>query len=148
MDAVKFSDPSFWISVITFVFAVFIYFYHDKKIKSQERLLNQYALDRVQKEQTKEKQASLFATIKDGSRDQKLEISNKGLSIARNVSIEPVKIEGIFIMTNLDSFELQPGQSMEFRLIIAEGTPDLMTVTLKWDDDFAISNKISFQLLT
>lgn len=148
MDAVKFSDPSFWISVITFVFAVFIYFYHDKKIKSQERLLNQYALDRVQKEQTKEKQASLFATIKDGSRDQKLEITNKGLSIARNVSIEPVKIEGIFIMTDLDSFELQPGQSMEFKLIVAEGTPDLITVTLKWDDDFAISNKISFQLLT
>lgn len=61
------------IAILSFLFMAFIYFRYDKKLKEQERILNKYQIEKMQKETVYQQKAEVRASI--------TKVSNSGLGI-------------------------------------------------------------------
>lgn len=61
------------IAILSFLFGAFIYFRYDKKLKEQERILNKYQIEKMQKEAVDQQKAEVRASI--------TKVSNLGLGI-------------------------------------------------------------------
>ncbi|WP_156309383.1 hypothetical protein [Sphingobacterium endophyticum] len=86
--SVNWQDPSFLLSMIAIFGTIFTYFKHDRKIKAQEKLINDYQLGKIEQEKIQKKQAVLRASLIVGNKGHRiLRIYNKGKAIARNVRL-------------------------------------------------------------
>ncbi len=76
-----------------------------------------------------------------------IELSNEGPAIARGVQLDPERGPKLAEIFGLDVLpvDLQPGQSMTFRLAIAMGHGMTLPVTVQWTDE-AGSHKEPFTL--
>lgn len=137
----------FIISIISLVFAIFIYLKHDKRIKSQELLINEYQLRKHQEEDSDNKKAMVRANlIKDLRGLRKLRVYNSGKSIARNIRFDIIDLDSndatIRIGKNPFPYEFMNSQdSTEISFLMSYGHPEKITVTLIWDDDFKKNNE-------
>lgn len=133
------------ISIITLLFSIVVYWTHDRKLKTQERLLNEYHLRSFAQSETENKQAVIRAVVKDNDRggSRILRIINKGKSKAKNLSIafsDQTQITLIRPELPYVINQLLPGEYREFVMFLCEGD-DEATFMFKWEDDFCKENE-------
>ncbi len=138
-------DGSLLISFVALFLSLFTYFLHDRRLKKQEHLINDYQLQKISKEQDEHTKAVVKANIikKNGGK-RVIKIFNAGKSIARNVNIEILQgKDGIHTndLNELFPYEfLNPQESTEFLIFLFEGPTAIIKIRTTWDDDFAFGN--------
>jgi hypothetical protein len=131
----------FIISILAFLFSLFIYFVHDKKIKDQTKLINDYQLQKIEKESIEDKKAKIEATVQWlSNRNRKFLVINKGKSKAKNVNVIFQKIEEFRVNSNPFPIDILPNHSIEINFQVAIGGPDKIELQFEWDDDFQEKN--------
>ena len=138
-------DWSAWIAVFALIFSVVTFLVHDKKIKQQEKLLNDYQLGKIEEEKENKQKAQVKANyIKGRGGNNILKVFNAGQSKAENVNffLNP-EDQDVFIL-NSDIFPLEflnPQESMEINLTTHKGSPNKLKIALTWDDEFKLNNQ-------
>ena len=80
------------ISVLALIASVFTYLRHDKKLKEQERRINEYQLKQIEKEDLESKKAAIRGNIVKGLKGGRtLKVYNSGRATARNPNLGEVK---------------------------------------------------------
>lgn len=138
------------ISCLALGVSVFTYFKHDKKIKAQEQVINDYQINKIAKENEESKKASIRGNIIKGDRGKRtLKVYNCGKAAARNIRVEGLDIESLAVMRNgLFPYELMnPQDYTELIICIVKGSPSTIKLKYIWDDDFGRNNEFE-QVLT
>ena len=117
---------SLCISILAAFFAVVVYFSHDRRLKEQEKQLNEIALAKAQKENETSIQADIFVEW-DG---HVFIFDNRGKDIAKNISASCNNYE--FDKPFSKSF-MQPGERAQ-RTLRPGCPPERTVVVCKWED--------------
>jgi len=125
------------ISILALVFSFFTYIRHDKKIKQQSKLINQYQLEAILKEKEESKKAIIDATvINEPKGNRKIKVYNKGKCIARNVKVIIPEAEGYHVFINPSPMDLRPHGFMDITLgAFLNNCPDTIEIAYNWSDD-------------
>jgi len=119
------------------------YFVHDRKLKKQEILLNDYQLRLMALGEDELKQAVIRAEIQDRNKGNRtVYIANYGKSKATNLRIELVNEDEIYASNPelpWDIKELLPRAHRDILLLLCEGD-DEATFKFTWDDEFKKGN--------
>lgn len=128
-------------SICGIIGGLFAYFRHDKKIKEQEKLLNELQIKQYKKAEEQEKQAKVECNIISGNKgSSKIRFYNSGLSDARNVRIEILNkydLKGVIVNENWGPYDLITPRNgkREERIALCEGHTDVLKLRITWDDD-------------
>lgn len=144
-------DLSLLVSCIALMLAVFTYFKHDRKLKKQEHLLNEYQLSKITEEQAEGRKAIVRANIvKLSSGKRTIKIYNAGKSRARNVNVLWPSGNDMLHIFNEDIFPyefINPQDSTELNALIIKDNVSTVKIQLTWDDEYQSEN-IQEQILT
>ena len=138
------------ISVLALIASVFTYLRHDKKLKEQERRINEYQLKQIEKEDLESKKAAIRGNIVKGLKGGRtLKVYNSGRATARNIRVEGLDINGIFYMRrDIFPYELMnPQDYTELTMHLTCGCPSTIKLKYIWDDEFGDNNEFE-QVLT
>lgn len=141
---------AFVVSLGALVFSAYTYSKHDKKIKAQEQIINDYQINKIAKENEESKKASIRGNIIKGDKGKRtLKVYNCGKATARNIRVEGLKCDGIIIMQeNLFPYQLMTSLDYtELTMCLLMGCPATIKLKYIWDDDFGLNNEFE-QVLT
>lgn len=141
---------AFVVSLGALIFSAYTYSKHDKKIKAQEQIINDYQINKIAKENEESKKASIRGNIIKGDRGKRtLKVYNCGKAAARNIRVEGLDIDSLAVMrNNLFPYELMnPQDYTELIIYIVKGSPSTIKLKYIWDDDFGRNNEFE-QVLT
>lgn len=132
----------FVLSILALFFSAFIYIRHDKKIKHQSKLLNEYHLEKIEKEKEEQKKALIEAFVVKGQKGTRtIKVYNKGQSIAKNVNVIIPENDGYNIFTDPCPIDIKPQNGIEIKLgALLEGHPDKIDIKFEWSDDYKMNN--------
>jgi len=139
---IDFDDPSFIVAAMALMGTIFTYFKHDKKIKAQEKLINDYQLGKIEEEKIQRMQAEVRASIIVGSKGLRtLRVYNKGKASAKNVRLiihdEP---ECLYSLNPFPFPLLNEHENVDLNIHLHMGSPDNISFELLWDDAFKMNN--------
>ena len=118
------------ISILALIGTVYTYFVHDRKIKRQESIINEYQL------------------VKYDSGKRVLKFYNRGKAMATNINIQGLDIQAIDIYDNILPYELlNPQDYAEITFRIIMNAPSIIKLTYTWDDAYQTGNS-STQILS
>ena len=138
------------ISCLALGVSVFTYFKHDKKIKAQEQIINDYQIKKIAKENEDSKKASIRGNIIKGDRGKRtLKVYNCGKATARDIRVEGLDMGSFVVMRNdLFPYELMnPQDYTEVIIWVVKGSPSTIKLKYIWNDDFGQNNEFE-QVLT
>ena len=138
------------ISVLALIASVFTYLRHDKKLKEQERRINEYQLKQIEKENLENKKAAIRGNIVKGLKSGRtLKVYNSGRATARNIRVEGLDVNGIFYMRrDIFPYELMnPQDYTELSMHLTCGCPSTIKLKYIWDDEYGNNNEFE-QVLT
>jgi len=120
----------------------FSYFIHDRKIKKQQAIIQQFEIRKIVKEEEESKKAFLVANVIDmGGGKKTIIVSNQGKSSARNVIAKIPNIHNVFNENNPSPFNLSVGSEIEIYLMLSQGILKKYEIEFEWQDDFNEENK-------
>lgn len=127
------------ISICTFAWTIIAYILHERTLKKQNKVINQYQIQKIEEEKLRKKCAKISGDIiKENRKMRILVISNKGIAPARNINVTDIrKFKGVFL-TKAIGFPytlLGPEEKIEISFMISESTPDNINIEYTWDDD-------------
>ena len=138
------------ISVLALIASVFTYLRHDKKLKEQERRINEYQLKQIEKEDLESKKAAIRGNIVKGLKGGRtLKVYNSGRATARNIRVEGLDVNGV-IHRGGDIFPyelMNPQDYTELTIHLVMGCPSTLKLKYIWDDEFGLNNEFE-QVLT
>lgn len=143
-------DWSLLLSILALIASVFTYFKHDKKLKEQERKINEYQLKQIEQENLESKKAAIRGNIVKGLKGGRtLKVYNSGRATARNIRVEGLDVNGIFYMRrDIFPYELMnPQDYTELTMHLTCGCPSTIKLKYIWDDEFGDNNEFE-QVLT
>lgn len=143
-------DWSLLLSVLALIASVFTYFKHDKKLKEQERKINEYQLKQIEKEDIESKKATIRGNIIQGFNGKRtLKVYNSGRAAARNVRVEGLDVNGLIHRADeLFPYELMnPQDYTEVTIHLVVGCPSTIKLKYIWDDEYDDNNEFE-QVLT
>ena len=124
-------------------FSCYTFFAHDRRLKKQEKLLNDYQLRSLAQSEEENKKAVIRAkVVKYKSGNRTLYICNEGKSKARNLRVEMPDSEQVYASRPdfpLNYEELLPGAYREVLLLLSEGDDEL-TLNYEWEDGYSKNN--------
>ncbi len=139
------------ISILALAASVYTYFKHDKKLKDQERKINEYQLKQIEKENLNSKKAAIRGNIVKGIKmsNRTLKVYNSGRAIARNIRIEGMNVRGVFHRADefLPYELMNPQDYTEISIHLAVGHPAKIKLKYIWDDESGKNNEFE-QVLT
>ena len=138
------------ISVLALIASVFTYLRHDKKLKEQERRINEYQLKQIEKEDLESKKAAIRGNIVKGLKSGRtLKVYNSGRATAHNIRVEGLGVDGIFYMgRDIFPYELMnPQDYTELTMHLTCGCPSTIKLKYIWDDEYGNNNEFE-QVLT
>lgn len=141
---------SLTISVLALLFSAFTYFMHDKKLKVQERKINEYQLRLFEKEDIANQKAAIRGNIVKSLKGNRiLKIFNSGRATARNIRIDGLDVDGLFHRADkLFPYELMnPQDYTEISIYPSLGFPYTIKLKYIWDDESGTNNEYE-QVLT
>lgn len=140
--SVNWQDPSFLLSVVAIIGTIFTYFKHDRKIKAQEKLINDYQLDKIDEKKIQKTQAVVRASLISGTKGHRiLRVYNKGKATARNVRLMIKDEPDCLYATNPFPFPaLNESENVDLNIHLHHGSPDNMSFEILWDDKFNLDN--------
>lgn len=131
-----------------------VFFLHDRKLKRQERLLNEYQIKKDKQEEDLQRQANVVckkSQINGGN--VIICFFNTGFADARNVRIEIINKDSLHSLGFLQEWGpyKQINSQTDFkeeRLLLFEGSSEEMQILIVWDDDYGTnrSNRQTLQL--
>ena len=134
------------IATLALLFSIFTYVTHDRKLKMQEKHLNEYQLRALAQGEEQNKKAIIRAkSVKTTSGKRTVYIINKGKAKARNLTVAIEESDQVIATRpNLpvNYSELLPDAPREIVLHLAEGD-NVLTLNYTWDDDFGSNNQES-----
>ena len=134
------------IAALALAFSCYTFFAHDRRLKKQEQLLNEYQLRLMAQSEEENKKAIIRAkSVKYTGGKRTLYIYNTGKVKASNLKVDMIEDEQVIASKpNLPQTyeELLPDASREILLLLTEGD-DEITLTFEWEDDFSKNNKES-----
>lgn len=139
---INFQDPSFVFSLIAILGTAFTYFKHDRKIKAQEKLINEYHIKKIEEEKIQETKAIVRATLITGSKGHRiLRVYNKGKAVALNIRLIINDEPNYLYATNPFPFQLlNENENVDLKMAIHKETPDSISFNILWDDEFGVDN--------
>lgn len=127
-------------------FSCYTFLAHDRRLKKQEQLLNEYQLRLMAQSEEENKKAIIRAkSVKYTGGKRTLYIYNTGKAKVSNLKVDMIEDEQVIASKpNLPQTyeELLPDASREIQLLLTEGD-DEITLTFEWEDDFSKNNKES-----
>ena len=138
------------ISILALAASAFTYFKHDKKLKEQERKINEYQLKQIEKEDLESKKAAIRGNIVKGLKGKRtLKVYNSGRAIARNIRIEGLDVEGLFHRADeVFPYELMnPQDYTEVNIMLFNNCAPTIKLKYIWDDESGKNNEFE-QVLT
>jgi hypothetical protein len=138
------------ISVLALIASVFTYLRHDKKLKEQERRINEYQLKQIEKEDLESKKAAIRGNIVKGLKGGRtLKVYNSGRATARNIRVEGLDVNGIFYMRrDIFPYELMnPQDYTEVTIHLVACCPSTIKLKYILDDEYGDNNEFE-QVLT
>ena len=138
------------ISILALLASAFTYFKHDKKLKEQERKINEYQLKQIEKEDLESKKAAIRGNIVKGLKGKMtLKVYNSGRAIARNIRIEGLDVEGLFHRADeVFPYELMnPQDYTEVNIMLFNNCAPTIKLKYIWDDESGKNNEFE-QVLT
>lgn len=148
-----FCQMDFWalvISAVTMFGGVCGYLRHDRKLKEQERRINEYQLKQIEKEDIESKKAAIRGIIiKEPKGRRTLKIKNSGRATARNIRVEGLNVEGVRLLRkDIFPYELMtPQDYAELLILLTCNCPSTIKLKYIWDDEFGDNNEFE-QVLT
>lgn len=130
------------LSFLGIVGGVFAYLRHDRKLKSQEKLLKDMQIRQIQKTEDKELQADIKCNVIHGNKGSaRIRFVNAGQSDALDVRVQiltPEKeLDSVLHDENWGPYDMiNPQSYREERLCLCMGCPDNILVQVTWDDAF------------
>ena len=134
------------LAALALAFSCYTFFAHDRRLKNQEKLLNEYQLRSLVQNEEENKKAIIRAkAVKYTGGKRTLYIYNTGKSKARNLKVD--MSEKGQVCASRPEFpqtyeELLPDASREVLLLLTV-VDNLLTLTYEWDDDYSKGNKES-----
>ena len=134
------------IAALALAFSCYTFFAHDRRLKKQEQLLNEYQLRLMAQSEEENKKAIIRAkSVKYTGGKRTLYIYNTGKAKASNLKVDMIEDEQVIASKpNLPQTyeELLPDASREILLLLTEGD-DEITLVFEWEDDYSKINKES-----
>lgn len=129
------------LSALGIIGGVFAYLRHDRKLKLQEKRLNNLQIHQLQKAEAKELQAEIKCNAHRSKSNSIVKIVNVGTADASNVRVEILdqdKLEGLFFFhEKWGPYDLiNAANSVEERIALCEGHDEFIKLKIVWDDDF------------
>ena len=126
-------------------FSFFTYFAHDRELKRQERIINDFQLSALAREEAELKKAqirgSIIKTSAKGGRE--LRIYNSGKAIAYNVKVYWTNSddENTFLHEDISNIgTLTPHNPRSFSISLNYGHYDTMNLRYTWSDEYQDNN--------
>lgn len=141
---------SLTIAILALLFSAFTYLKHDKKLKDQERKINEYQLKKIEKDDLESKKAAIRGNIIKGLKGNRtLKVYNSGRAIARNIRIEGLDVEGLFHRADeVFPYELMnPKDYTEVNIMLSSNCSPTVKLKYIWDDESGKDNEYE-QVLT
>ena len=141
---------AFVVSLGALIFSAYTYSKHDKKIKAQEQIINDYQINKIKKEDEESRKANIKGNIYPGNKGKLiLKVFNSGKAIARNIRVEGLDVDSLIVIgKELLPYELMnPQDNTELTLWITKDSPSTIRLRYIWDDDFGQNNEFE-QVLT
>lgn len=141
---------AFVVSLGALIFSAYTYSKHDKKIKAQEQIINDYQINKIKKEDEESRKANIKGNIYPGNKGKLiLKVFNSGKAIARNIRVEGLDVDSLIVIgKELLPYELMnPQDDTELTLWITKDSPSTIRLRYIWDDDFGQNNEFE-QVLT
>ena len=133
------------ISCLALLWGVFTYCKHDKKIKSQDKIIKQYQIDEIKKQKVDEKKAIIEAhIIKGESYKRIIRIYNKGKAIARNVNVIIPEMGNFQVANNPCPIDIRPQNNIDIEIrafMSKDSSNSKIDIEFEWSDDFCELNK-------
>ncbi len=126
------------ISSLALLFSIFTYCKHDRKLKEQEHMLNEYQIHFMEVTDEENKRAIVRAEIiKTGNGKRTLRIHNIGKAKATNLIIEMPNPNELNYSNSLPQLykELLPNAYRDVILFLCEGEDEL-TLRYTWTDEY------------
>ena len=131
------------LAAFALAFSCYTFFAHDRRLKKQEKLLNDYQLRSLAQAEDENKKAVIRAkAVKYKSGNRTLYIYNEGKAKARNINVEMPDAEQVDASNPefpLHYDELLPGAYRDVNLFLSEGDDEL-TLTYGWEDNYSTDN--------
>ena len=124
------------VGICALLFTAGVYFIHDRKLKQQQKILNEYQLKVVEQNKKAEVRATIINRQSDrlGNRSGTLVIKNYGKATAYNVRFKRKNEMYSDIFDSCwDYPQLLPGESQEKHVECRTGE---QTAIVTWDDEF------------
>lgn len=133
------------LSILAIIGTTFTYFKHDRKIKDQEKLINDHHLKKIKEEELSFMQADVRATLMKGNKGHRiLRVYNKGQATAKNVRLIIKDEPDYLYSTNPFPFPvLNEHENVDLNIHLHMGSPDNISFEILWDDESATDNKHS-----
>lgn len=129
-------------SAIGILGGTYAYFRHDRKLKAQEKQLNELQIRQLKKSEEKELQANIKCRASHGNKgSETIDIVNAGPADASNIRVEIIdkdNLNGIIFHDNWGPYELiNANSSVEERITLCMGHTQYLKLKVVWDDEFA-----------
>lgn len=129
-------------SLVALGFSFYTYFVHDSILKKQEKIINDFQVKALEREEAETKKAKIRANIIDGlgKGNRELRIFNAGQVTARNVKVEWLNCRddnGIYVSEDFsDLGDMSPQNLWKVRLSLNCGHEPKMHLRYTWSDDY------------
>ena len=136
------------LSALGIIGGIYTYIRHDKKLKSQEVILNDLQIKQLEKEAANEKKAEMKANIlHNHNGTARIRFVNAGKVDAQNVRIEILssdkEMEGIYHHSSFGPYNvINPQSHREETMHLIDGYPDVICLKIIWDDKFQRDNSV------
>jgi hypothetical protein len=132
------------ISTIALLLSFYTYFKHDKKIKNQSKLINEFQLLKLKKESESEKKAIIEANVIKGEKGKRtIKVYNKGKAVAKNVVVTFPENQNVVFMDYPKSIDIRAQNSIEIIFYAYNESPDVLQINFEWEDGIKANNKDS-----
>ena len=130
------------ISLLAFGFSLYTYCKHDIKIKEQNDLINQFTLEKFEKEIEQEKRAIIEANVMKGDRSSSriIKVYNKGKAIAKNVVVT-FEDPNLIISKYPSPIDILPQHSIDIKTTVFYGSPSIIKINFEWEDGAKLDNR-------
>ena len=134
------------ISILAIIGTLYTYIRHDKKIKEQERILNEYQIEKIKAEKDESKKALIKGNIVKYEKGKRvLKVFNAGKAAAYNINLEilndNIEEKGI-VGFHFEPYEMMnPHDSTETYFFLCEGHTPTLKAKFTWKDEFQDNNE-------
>lgn len=149
-----FCKMDFWalvVSVITMIGGAIGFLLYDRKLKKQEKELNDLTISSMEIDKIERNSANLECEIHrctDNYQFVRVFVTNVGRSIARNIRVVLPQEQNISVVeeVRLSHDLLQVNQRYELQTLVGDDDLRILRLTIMWDDDNDVNKEKEYSL--